>query len=556
MSRLATAAALALAALLALPGAALAVDQKLLAGDGAENDRLGDAIAVDGDTAVVGAFNDDGGKGAVYVFTRSGDSWSQIAKLTASDGAASDNLGDSVAIDGDTIIAGASFDDVGANANQGSVYTFARTGAAARTETAKLTASDGAPSDNLGSSVAIDGDTIVAGAFFDDVGANADQGSVYTFARTGAAARTETARLTASDGAPSDFLGRSVAIDGDTIVAGAPFDDVANANEGSAYTFARTGAAARTQTAKLAAADNSGFENDLLGGSVAIDGDTIVAGVAGDDLGANENQGSVLTFTRTGGPARSQTARLRGSDGGGEDKLGTSVAIDGDTIVAGAPFGDVGANPNQGAVYTFASTGGPSRTHTGKLTASGGAANDQLGDAVAVDGDTIVAGAPFDNSGAGPGQGSASVFFPAAPSDPELPQASPGADLIAPRLAGARLSRTRFRAGRGTVLSYRLSEAARVTLRIERKLKGRRVRSRGRIRCVKRTRRNARRRCTLYRRVAILTRASKAGLNRIAFSGRVGGRKLRPGSYRLTLTPTDAAGNRGTPRRLSFRVVR
>ncbi len=222
--------------MLALPAPAAALEQKLTAADGAAGDLLGFSVAIDGDTAVVGA-PQDGGRGAVYIFVRSGDSWAQTAKLTASDGAAGDFLGDSVAIDGDTIVAGTSRDDIGANVNQGSAYTFARTGPAARTETAKLTASDGAAFDGLGNSVAIDGDTIVAGAFGDDVGANENQGSAYTFARTGGD-RTQTAKLTASDGAAGDNLGASVAIDGDTIVAGALGDDVgANVNQGSASVF-------------------------------------------------------------------------------------------------------------------------------------------------------------------------------------------------------------------------------------------------------------------------------------------------------------------------------
>ena len=179
--------------------------------------------------------------------------------------------------------------------NQGSAYTFARTGAAARTETAKLSASDGAAVDQLGVSVAVAGETIVAGASGDDVGANQNQGSAYTFARTGAAARTETAKLSASDGAAGDYLGYSVAVAGETIVAGAYGDDVgANQNQGSAYTFARTGAVARTETAKLSASD--GAAGDYLGVSVAVAGGTIVAGAYGDDVGANADQGSASIF--------------------------------------------------------------------------------------------------------------------------------------------------------------------------------------------------------------------------------------------------------------------
>jgi len=118
---------------------------------------------------------------AVYVFTRSGDSWVQTAKLTASDGADSERLGRSVAIDGDTIVAGAPVNIYEDQASLGSVYTFARTGAPARTETAKLTAEDVAAEDRLGWSVAVDGDTIVAGAPFDTVGDNVFQGSASIF---------------------------------------------------------------------------------------------------------------------------------------------------------------------------------------------------------------------------------------------------------------------------------------------------------------------------------------------------------------------------------------
>jgi hypothetical protein len=416
--RLALIAALTLISSLTLAASAAALEQKLTAPDGAANDQFGTSVAVDGDTLVVGAPSDDGAKGAVYVYQRSADTWINTAKLTASDGAANDLLGVSVAIDGDTIVAGALLDDVGANANQGSAYTFARTGAAARNETAKLTASDGAADDEFGVSVAIDGDTIVAGATFDDVGAISNKGSAYTFARTGAAARNETAKLTATDGATNDQLGFSVAIDGDTIVAGALGDDVgANANQGSAYTFARTGAAARNETAKLTASD--GALTDGLGKSVAIDGDTIVAGAYNDDIGAIANQGSAYTFARTGAAARTETAKLTASDGGADDLLGNSVAIDGDTIVASALLDDVGTNGNQGSAYTFARTGAAARNETAKLTASDGAADDALGNSVAIAGDAIVVGDSGDDVGANPNQGSAQVFFSPTPPLPD-----------------------------------------------------------------------------------------------------------------------------------------
>ena len=204
----------------------------------------------------------------------------ETGKLFASDGVASDELGSSVAIDGDTIVAGAAADTVGKNIRQGAVYTFATTGTSPRTETGELTASDGGPLDGLGGSVAIDGDTIVAGAETAKVGVNVNQGAAYTFDRVGAAARHETAKLTASDGGTLDFFGTAVAIDGDTIVAGAPGHAFGSSRmQGSAYTFARTGAAARTETARLSASDGKPF--DAFGGAVAISGGTIVVGSQG-----------------------------------------------------------------------------------------------------------------------------------------------------------------------------------------------------------------------------------------------------------------------------------
>lgn len=382
---------------------AQALEQKLVGSGGGSLDETGTSVAIDGNLAVVGAPGNALGKGAVYVFTRSGNTWAQSGKLTASDGATSDRLGISVAIDGDTIVAGANGDDVGVNPEQGSVYTFASTGATARTQTAKLTVSDGAGSDSLGTSVAIDGDVIVAGAPNDDPSTtNTNQGALYTFARTGSN-RTETAKLTASDGAPSDALGFSVAVDGDTVVAGAPNNDAA---KGAAYTFASTGSPTRTQTAKLTASDAA--TGDRMAWSVDVDGDTIVAGAYIDDVGLTD-QGSVYTFARTGSN-RMQTAKLTASDGAASDQLGYAVAIQGDDIVAGANLDDVGTNGNQGSAYTFARTG-VDRTETGQLTASDGAADDYFGYSVAVGGDAFLVGVRLDDVSAA-NQGSASVFFP------------------------------------------------------------------------------------------------------------------------------------------------
>lgn len=413
--RTALIAALVVVGTLVPAGPAVGLEQKLVAGDGTTSDQFGFAVAIDGDTAVVGARADGGGRGAVYVYRRSGDTWSQIAKLTASSGTTLDQLGGSVAIDGDTIVAGAPGYSGAGKLEQGAVYTFTRDGPAVRQETARLTASDGAQQDLLGFSVAIDGDTIVAGAHKHNVGATLDQGAVYTFARSGAPARNETAKLTAFDGAAEDWLGYSVAIDGDTVVVGAPSDDAGApaSNEGSAYTFARTGAAERTETSKLLAPDAK--PSDWNGFSVAIDGDTIVTGARFGD-GVELDTGAAYTFTRLAPQVWSSSAKLTASDGADGDEFGRSVAIGGDTIVAGAPLDASGTGFGQGAVYEFASTGVPTRTETAKLRDPDAGSGDSLGESVALDADAILAGAWVDDVGSNVDQGSALVFFTPAPS--------------------------------------------------------------------------------------------------------------------------------------------
>ena len=567
VARLTLAGALMLLFALVLASPAAALQQTLTATDGDAGDQLGTSVAVDGDTLVLGAPSDDASRGAVYVYRRSGDSWTQAAKLTASDGAAGDLFGGAVAIDGDTIVAGALGDDVGANTNQGSVYTFARAGAkAARTETAKLTASDGALNDELGISVAVDGDTIVAGAFADDIGANVDQGSVYTFTRKGATARTQTAKLTASDGAAGDEVGHRVAIAGDTIVAGAPSDDVgAIAEQGSAYTFTRAGAAERTETAKLTAGD--GAATDAFGVSVAIDDDTIVVGAFGHGVGANAAQGAVYTFTRAGAAARTETAELTAGDGAAGDLLGASVAVDGDTIVAGALLDDIGDTADQGSVYTFTRAGPAARTETAKLTAGDGAERDLLGVSLAVDGDTIVAGAFLDDVDDSADQGSASVFFAATPlpavATAAPPPPPPPTSNAKPVLSKLKVSPSRFRGGSSlskvagshavAKITFTLSEPATVKLSFAKAEPGRTV---GHA-CRKPNRSNhAKRPCTRYVSVGSFTVQGRSGANTVAFAGRLpAGKRLAPGSYTLAATPTDGAQNTGQTRTAKLRIT-
>jgi hypothetical protein len=236
-------------------GRSVSIEQAALtASDPAEGDIFGWSVAIDGDTVVVGAsYDDDNGldSGSAYVFTRSGTRWSQEAKLTASDGASGDWFGDSVAIGGDTVVVGSPYHDT-SSTDTGSAYVFTRSGTT-WSQQAKLTASDAAADDALGGSVSIDGDTIIAGAY----GANST-GAAYAFTRSGTT-WSQQAKLTASDGGNHDQFGLSVAIQDDIAVIGARLDDDNGGDSGSTYIFVRSGTS-WSETDKILASDGAAYD--------------------------------------------------------------------------------------------------------------------------------------------------------------------------------------------------------------------------------------------------------------------------------------------------------
>ena len=203
---------------------------------GGSSDYFGNSVSISGNYIIVGTPNDNedaNQAGAAYIFTRSNTSWSSPEQIVASDAAASDQFGNSVAIDGDYAIVGAYGDDDGGSSS-GSAYIFKRDGTDWNQET-KIVASDAASSDNFGNSVAIDGDYAIVGAYGDDDGGSSS-GSAYIFKRDGTDWNQET-KIVASDAASSDNFGNSVAIDGDYAIVGAYGDDDAGSNSGSAYVY-------------------------------------------------------------------------------------------------------------------------------------------------------------------------------------------------------------------------------------------------------------------------------------------------------------------------------
>jgi hypothetical protein len=408
-------------------------------------DSFGGNVAVSGDTVVVGAPKEDCSStgvngdqsnnfalnsGAVYVFQRTGASWSQQAYLKASNTGDSDTFGDSVAISGDTIVVGASGEDGFADSlpASGAVYVFVRNGGI-WSQQAYLKASNKDSTDRFGTGLAISGDTVVVGANQEDSNATGvdgdpsnnaapDSGAAYVFERSGEM-WTQTAYLKASNTGSNDYFGIQVDISGDTIVVSAMLEDSdatgvngdqsnnSKADSGAVYVFVRSGSN-WIQQAYLKASDTGG--SDFFGASVSISGNSIIVGAPYNHLDAFPSAGAAYVFHRTG-TAWAQQAFLTATNKGPGDEFGRSVAIAGDMALIGAIGEDsnaTGVNGNgadnsasqTGAAYVFKRYFGLVWIPQAYLKASNPDINDEFGRAVAIAGETMLVGTYFESSAA------------------------------------------------------------------------------------------------------------------------------------------------------------
>lgn len=389
---------------------------KLTASDAAEQDRFGWQVAISGDVAVVTSVaDDDNGEnsGSAYLFERDAGgqgNWGQVAKLTASDGAAADGFGKSVSISGDTVAIGADLDDDHGDSS-GSAYLFDRpeSGWTDMTETVKLTASDGAAGEYFGWSVSISGDTLVVGAPLHPGG-----GVAYLFERDeeGPGNWGQVAKLSASDGAAISWFGRTVAISGDTVVVGARADEAHGGGQsGSAYLFEKPtdGWDETTETAKLTTSGAS-YE-DYFAEFAAISGDVVLVSASGDDAGGRAS-GAAYLFEKppSGWASMTETAKLTASDAAEFDGFGSSVSISGTAVVVGARE-DADNGRFSGSAYLFLKpqSGWATMTEMAKITASDGAEQDYFAWSTAIDGNTVVVGSSADDDD-GDNSGSAYVY--------------------------------------------------------------------------------------------------------------------------------------------------
>ncbi len=372
--------------------------QTLSAADLGQAQAFGCAVALNGDTVVVGACRDNQLgtlAGAAYVFVRAGETWNQQQKLVAADGTPSDKFGSSVAVSGDLALVGSPW-DAEMGEYSGSVYVFVRSGGV-WSQQQKLTAADAAAGDRFGISVALEGATALVGADLDDDAA-ADAGSVYEFVEDGGS-WVEQQEFAAADATARGCFGRSVALKGDTALVGAVCGGGAAA--GSAFLFVRSGGV-WSQQEELKASD--GAVGDMFGGAVALEGERAVVGASWDDA-AGTASGSAYVFGRSGG-VWSELAKLTAADAAEYDQFGTSVALSGGVVLIGAPEEDEGGQ-DAGAAYSYvAAAGGWSQEQ--KLMGGANAAANLFGFSAAMAKDTLLVGAPGD--GWAPGDGSVFVF--------------------------------------------------------------------------------------------------------------------------------------------------
>ena len=385
---------------------------KIVASDPTADARFSSGVAVsaDGNTLVAGATGDNGYAGAAYIFTRSGSTWAEQAKIQASDPEDYATFGYMVSIsdDGNTVVTGAY---ASGTDNDGAAYIFTRSGST-WSQQAKIQASDKEFSDWFGwsSSISGDGNTVIVGAVFEDTGGG-NAGAAYIFTRSGSA-WTQQAKIQASDIEAGDEFGRSVSIsgDGNTAIVGAEYEDTGGTTAGAAYIFTRSGST-WSQQAKIQASDKEADDHFGRVSSISGDGNTVIVGAAQEDTGAAD-AGAAYIFTRSGS-TWTQQAKIQASDKQPSDLFGSSVSIsgDGNAAIVGAHYEDTGGS-TAGAAYIFTRSGS-TWAEQAKIQASDKEAGDWFGWSASISGDgaTAVVGSRLEEEDTGTSAaGSAYIF--------------------------------------------------------------------------------------------------------------------------------------------------
>jgi hypothetical protein len=382
-----------------LPGTTLSwIEQRVSADDGVDTGHFGVSVAIDGNTALIGAeiATVDGiaQRGAAYVFTLGDGVWRQSAKLVATDGVALDFFGHTVALDGDTALVAAYVSPVGGRSGQGAVYAFKRDGDGHWTQTAKLVAGDGASGDIFGASLALQGNVAIIGASQATIAGNALQGAAYVFTADADGHWSEQQKLVASDGAGFDQFGWSAALDGNRAIVSAAVATVDGVfRQGAAYVFTSDADGHWSETTKLTASD--GEANNAFGTGVALQGDTALIGAQWATVDGLANRGAAYVFRSDADGHWAEAQKLVAANGLFNDQFGNAVALDGDLAVIGAWFANFPGHDLEGAAYVFTSDSDGHWSELEDLRASDGGACNEYGVSVAVSGNIALVGSHY-----------------------------------------------------------------------------------------------------------------------------------------------------------------
>ena len=362
----------------------------------AASQRFGSAVSADSGLVVFGAPGALSGEGTATVFERgSSNTWSRVATLEASDTVASDGFGSGVALDGDLIAVGAPAGPGSASANQGAVYIFRESGGS-WSQVAKLTASDAGDGDQFGFAVAIKGDIVVVGAPGADNGGAFDSGAAYVFRNTSGNTWTQQSKLTASNGALGDRFGSAVAATSSRALVGAP---ERSSGAGAAYLF-RSASGSWSQAVAFTSGEAGAIG---YGAAVALSGtlagDWAFVG-APEASNSGVMAGAAFVYQRSTDTSWPFSARLAPSDGEAGEAFGSALGAADDRVVVGSPLDTVRSVGSAGSARVYRRIATGAWQEGSKLAATTGSALGGFGAAVAIAGERVMIGAPTTDNGA------------------------------------------------------------------------------------------------------------------------------------------------------------
>lgn len=364
---------------------------QLSASDGATSDFFGNAVAISGEVVLVGAYWDSTvagfGAGSAYAYRFDGSNWVEESHLHASDAASNDLFGSSVSIDGDLAIVGAWADDTADGIGAGSAYLF-RFNGTDWVEEAHLTASDGSAFDRFGYSVCVSGTSAIVGAPHDDTSAGNNAGSAYVFRYDGQN-WVEEQHLFLPLGFPLDQFGWSVDLSGDRAMIGIPYDDASGPIDSGSVQLYQFDGTSWCEEQRLYC--TTAEINDNFGYSVSVDQEAAIVGVRSDQVASGTGSGAAIVY-RLEGVSWTEEQRLYASDAASNDQFGASVSLNNDVAIVGARYDDIMGWNDAGSAYIYRFNGS-SWSEEDHLIASSGVGDDRFGISVGLGSDMAIVGA-------------------------------------------------------------------------------------------------------------------------------------------------------------------